>query len=285
VGLSSSQASRLKCAERQEVDEMLKPTSPPDSFEAFMSRAFYREPRIAYVLPDEAARPDVLPLFFRSVLIPAAQTCGEIYTSLNGCALSGLHSLRSSPRMEGCSLWISPGRFLASIRMVRSRMHALLPNLEPSSWMRWANLSANMEEIHRRLAKGHHWYLLGFGIEPSRPHDRSELKPDGAAQPSIEDVSGVLIDPVLSRADRDRQVCYVENFDETRLSFYEDRGFRIAGAGRVPGGGPNFWAMIRRPPSRFGYQQNTLRTDSGAPGRCGCLGGLLYRHQNETKNL
>lgn len=220
---------------------MLRPTSPPGSFEALLSHAFYREPRVAYVLPDEAARRDLLPLFFRSVLIPATQTCGEIYTTL---------------QIEGCSLWISPGWFSALVRMVWTRMHVLQPNLQPSNWMRWANLSASMEEVHRRLAKDHHWYLLGFGIKPSRPDSRSERMTD-KSQP-IEEVSGVLIDPVLSRADRDQHACYVENFDETRLSFYEDRGFRIAGAGRVAGGGPNFWAMIRRPTSRFAYQRNTL---------------------------
>jgi len=28
-----------------------------------------------------------------------------------------------------------------------------------------------------------------------------------------------------------------------RLGFYEDYGFRIAGAGQTSGGGPSFWAM------------------------------------------
>jgi hypothetical protein len=180
------------------------------------SRAFYRDPRVVYVLPDEAGRRDVLPLFLRSVLIPAAQTCGEIYTTA---------------KVDGCSLWISPGLFSAWVGMVRTKMPALQLKLAPSSLMRWATLIATMEEVHRRLAKDAHWYLLALGIQPSRP----------------DDVSGVLVDPVLSRADRDQHTCYVENFDEASLSFYENRGFRIVGAGRVPRGGPNFWAMIRRP--------------------------------------
>jgi hypothetical protein len=39
--------------------------------------------------------------------------------------------------------------------------------------------------------------------------------------------------------------CYLETFSEKRLAFYKNYGFRITGAGRIPGGGPNFWAMTR----------------------------------------
>ena len=212
------------------------------ALEASLSRTFHREPRVAYVLPDETARRDVLPLFFRSVLIPAVQTCGEIYTM---------------PQVEGCSLWIRPALFSALAGMVRTRMQALQSTLEPSSLRKWATLSANMEVVHRRVAKDAHWYLLALRIKPSRPGDRSEWR-SHRAQPSIEDASGVLVDPVLSWADRDHHSCYVENFDETCLPFYEERGFRIAAAGRLPDGGPDFWAMIRRPRFRFAYRQNAV---------------------------
>lgn len=212
------------------------------ALEASLSRMFYREPRVAYVLPDETARHDVLPLFFRSVLIPAVRSCGEIYTM---------------PQVEVCSLWIRPALLSALAGIVRTRMQALQPILPPSSLRKWATLNANMEVVHRRVAKEAHWYLLALRIQPSRPENRSEWK-SHRAQPSIEDASGVLVDPVLSWADRDHHSCYVENFDETCLPFYEERGFRIAAAGRLPDGGPDFWAMIRRPTLRLAYQQNAV---------------------------
>jgi hypothetical protein len=46
-------------------------------------------------------------------------------------------------------------------------------------------------------------------------------------------------------AEGDVQSCYVETFNETDLPFYTESGFQIAGAGRIPEGGPNFWALIR----------------------------------------
>jgi hypothetical protein len=53
--------------------------------------------------------------------------------------------------------------------------------------------------------------------------------------------------PVLAKADWDLQSCYVETFDEGDLPFFKQLGFQIAGGGRIPKGGPNFWAMIRPP--------------------------------------
>jgi hypothetical protein len=51
---------------------------------------------------------------------------------------------------------------------------------------------------------------------------------------------------VMARADLDRLPCYIETFNEKDLSFYENLGFRVEGAGEIRGG-PSFWAMIRAP--------------------------------------
>jgi hypothetical protein len=65
----------------------------------------------------------------------------------------------------------------------------------------------------------------------------------------LESVRRRLADtPLFSATDGDVQSCYVETFDETDLPFYRECGFQIAGAGRIPGGGPNFWILIRPSP-------------------------------------
>ena len=65
-------------------------------------------------------------------------------------------------------------------------------------------------------------------------------------KPSIGDraIGAALLEPVLSRADSSGLSCYLETFQETDLSFYESCGFRVQGAGQIPGGGPNFWALM-----------------------------------------
>ena len=95
---------------------------------------------------------------------------------------------------------------------------------------RYMRLGASVEEVRKRLVPGLHWYLMVFGAEASYPE---------------KSISETLIEPVLSRADSTGMPCYLETFSEKRLAFYKDFSFRITGAGRIPDGGPNFWAMTR----------------------------------------
>jgi len=182
-----------------------------------LSQAFHNDPRVAYILPEEVARRSVLPWFFRSVAIRASQLCGEIYTTAT---------------LDGGILWISPGHESTFARIVQTEMQAAQFKLRRPSFRRWINLRAHMEGIHRRVAKGPHWFLAALGVRSLN---------------TMKAISGALVEPVLSRADGDRLPCYVETFHEAFLPFYEECGFQIAGAGQVPRGGPNFWAMIRAP--------------------------------------
>jgi hypothetical protein len=75
-----------------------------------LSRAFYNEPSIRYMMPDERVRRALLPWFFSSVVIPASQLYGEIYTTAN---------------IEGGALWISPGRAFTFGRIVRTGILAV----------------------------------------------------------------------------------------------------------------------------------------------------------------
>jgi hypothetical protein len=182
-----------------------------------LSRAFHDEPSVAYVLPEKPARIDVLPRFFSSVVIRASQLCGEIYTTAN---------------LAGGALWISPGHAASFDRVLKTGMQAIASKLHGSSLKRWIKLSAHVQWVHRRLTAGPHWYLMALGVEPSHPEQV---------------VAGTLIQPVLSRADSDRPPCYLETFQERNVPFYAGHGFRIAGVGRIPDGGPVFWSMIRAP--------------------------------------
>jgi hypothetical protein len=180
-----------------------------------LSRAFHNEPRAIYVLPDEAARSAVLPRFFKSVAIRASQMYGETYTTTG---------------VNGGALWIGPGYASSLGRVLKTGMLEMPLKLGRSTLKRWINLSAHVQWVHRRLVAGPHWYLMTLGVEPS------------IAEPVI---AGALIQPVLSLADSDRLPCYLETFRERDLPFYEEYGFRIFGVGRVPGGGPVFWSMMR----------------------------------------
>jgi hypothetical protein len=118
-----------------------------------------------------------------------------------------------------------------------------VPNLGPfafsiayciSAWAslrRCINVGLQLDKVHERLIRGPHWRLLVLAAESSKPKENA----------------GELLAPVLSRADSDGLPCYVETFNESDLAFYKRYGFRIAGGGNIPRGGPDFWAMIRTP--------------------------------------
>src|SRR5262245_21875280 len=179
-----------------------------------LSRAFHNEPSVTYILPDEPARRAMLPWFY-SVALRASQHCGEVYTTTT---------------LDGAALWVSPGLVSTFSQIIRTAMQDAPFKLEPSSLSRWIHLSAHMERICRRLAGAPHWYLMSLGVAPSKPETT---------------ISGALIEPVISRADAHGLSCYLETFRAENLSFYQEYGFRIEAAGRIPKGGPEFWAMIR----------------------------------------
>jgi len=181
-----------------------------------LSRSFQNEPRFIYVIPDEQARRTFLRWFFQLVTIPASRLFGEIYTT---------------KQIDGASLWISPGKGLTFERMFRNGMQAMPFKWDDASLQRCINLGGSLEKVRHQLVAGQHWYLMALAVE--FPLDRSR-------------VSRFLTGPVMARADLDRLPCYIETFNEKDLSFYENLGFRVEGAGEIRGG-PSFWAMIRAP--------------------------------------
>jgi hypothetical protein len=191
--------------------------SHTEALATLLSRSFQNEPNFVYIMPDEQARRIVLRWFFQMVAIPASRIFGEVCTT---------------NQIDGASLWIRGGSGFPFERMIRNAMRGMPLKLDQASLRRWINLAARVGKARHRLVRGPHWYLLALRVETSI--DRCT-------------VSELLTGPLLSRADSDRIPCYVEIFDERDLSFYEDLGFRVEGAGGILQGGPSFWAMIRAP--------------------------------------
>ena len=171
-----------------------------------IASAFQDDTRFSYVIPDEHIRRSVLPWFFRSVVIPA-------------CSAQNI--------AEG-ALWIRPGETTVLRELLHSQIVAAPFDLGSSSLRRAFKLLSRIDEVHSRLVRGPHWYLLAH-----MGH------------------AALVLKPVLSRADSEGFACYVEVFDERNLSQYISLGFQFHGAGRVPGGGPNFWSMLRPPQNQI----------------------------------
>src|SRR5262245_3705332 len=154
-----------------------------------ITRAFYNDPGVRYILPDVRTRRAVLSWFFTSVAIRTSRLCGEIYTTMN---------------VDGGALWICPGVELTIGHAARTEMLSLPFRLDRLSITRWIDVSEYLESARRHLADELHWYLIALGTERSK---------------TGEAIRGALMAPVLAAADWDLRSCYVETFNERDLPF------------------------------------------------------------------
>ena len=183
---------------------------------ATLSRAFYNEPQFKYILPDEEMRRTHLPWLF-GYIARSSRLFGEIYTKED---------------IDGGAVWFGRGDTFTLERLVRTDILTTPFKWEWSSLRRCINLCARLKSVRDRLAKGPHLYLVVLGLKPG------QLEGAGAS---------ALFRHLMSRADSNGLPCFLETFRERDLPFYKDFGFRVEGAGRIPAGGPSFWAMMRPP--------------------------------------
>src|SRR5215468_9350432 len=101
-------------------------TSQHELLGSVLTRAFYDDPGVTYILPDARTRRSILSWFFNSVAIRASRLCGEIYTTAN---------------VDGGALWISPGVELTIRHAVKTEMLSLPFTLDRSSITRWINVN------------------------------------------------------------------------------------------------------------------------------------------------
>jgi len=198
-----------------------------DALASILSQACYKEPNITYLIPDVEARRILRPWLFVSV-IRAGQLYGEITQIEDG---------------RGAAVWISPLYDVSLSQVVRAALRSMPFAVERRIARVCMKMAATVQDVRRRLAPIPHWYLIALGAESRREKAIGER----------------LIEPVLLRADSAGTPCYLETFTEEGLRFYESYGFRIAGAGRIPGGGPNFWALMRAP-GEFGKWRCLLKS-------------------------
>ena len=183
-----------------------------------LARAFQDDPHWSWVLSCESRRTQVLPWFMEAW----AKYChkhGETYTTAG--------------KPEGAALWVAPGKYPESVVGMMVSGLILVPlKFGRAAFARLMRSLRYYERLHKRLVPPHHWYLATLGVEPER---------QGRG------IGSALIRPVLSRADAEGLFCYLETEKEKNLPFYQRHGFEVAAEDDLPGGGPHFWTMRRKP--------------------------------------
>jgi ribosomal protein S18 acetylase RimI-like enzyme len=179
---------------------------------ATLALAFFDDPVVAWIVPDEAWRFDVMRGFFRVGLDKLWLKHGLVYTTQQRVAVS---------------VWLPPGHAQASEEEAAEAM----PGFE-EAWgeygVQFGRLSEVTEEHHPQEL---HYYLPLIGTQPGWR---------GLG------LGSALLRPTLARCDDEGMPAYLEATTERNRALYERHGFVAIGPLELPDG-PTMQAMWREP--------------------------------------
>jgi len=182
-----------------------------------MGEAFLNDPVWKFLVPNDDRRARVVSLSM-NILVRYSLLYGEITTT---------------PTLDGVACWLPPGETTPIFsRLVLIGIRSAPLQLGWTGFRRYIAIENYCGEVHKRIVPGMHWYLWGLGVKPSR---------QGLG------IGGMLMQPVLARADTDRLPCYLETTNEKNMPFYEKHGFNVVSDGEVPRYGLHVWTMLREP--------------------------------------
>ena len=182
-----------------------------------LARAFYTDPMLLCLVPNDAKRAHLLPAFF-GLVVRYCLSYGEVYTT---------------SMLKGAACWLTPGNTTPTFaRILRTGVYVSPLDFGLAGLLRILQISAYTEAAHVRAAPEQHWYLWALGVDPPRQG---------------QSIGGMLLLPVLAQADADGLPCYLETENERNVPFYQKYGFQVVSEGEIPKGGLCVWAMLRVP--------------------------------------
>ncbi|OBA95761.1 GNAT family acetyltransferase [Mycobacteriaceae bacterium 1482268.1] len=199
------------------VEIELRPTRRADvrALSAVLARAFYDDPVMLFMQPDDNARAKALPAMFAAFTTHHfLSRGGSEVASRDG--VIGAATLWDPPGLRKSSRWETLRMFPTFVRHFRSRA-------EQSE-----AVTRTMEEAHPEEP---HWYLMVIGSDPS-------VRGAGFGQ--------ALMHSRLDRCDSERAPAYLEATKEELIPYYSRFGFEQIGEIQVPDG-PKMWPMWRQP--------------------------------------
>jgi len=176
-----------------------------------LQAAFWDDPLICWLLPDEASRSRRAAWLFRSLLAYRYVPMRTTWTTHD---------------QVGAALWAPPGHWRLPPRTVLRTSRLTLRALGRRAF---ASL-ALLEEVERHHPAEPHWYLSTLGTTPPA---------QGRG------VGSALMAPVLARCDAEGIPAYLESSKESNIPFYARHGFTVTGEIRAGKGAPTLWSMWR----------------------------------------
>jgi GNAT superfamily N-acetyltransferase len=191
--------------EGQLIDPVLRPATTEDvpRLRVVMAEAFYDDPILTWLMPNDAKRLARLRRFFGVELGHLALPRGRVWTT---------------GELSAAALTLPPGAWRVPIHTTLLEGTAFGIRLS-----RAARLGAAMEWRHGRDVRGPHYYFRDVGVLPA-------MQGNG--------LGSALMRPTLDRCDRESVPAYLEASSERNAALYERLGFRVTRELRVAGSPP-----------------------------------------------
>jgi ribosomal protein S18 acetylase RimI-like enzyme len=176
--------------------------------------AFHRDPLFEHALPDDQTRSQRMKSLF-ALNIKYGMQYGDVY----------------SASQNGLAIWLPPGNSKITVRRaLRVGMWLAPLKIGLRAVLRLGRLNTISKSLHERYAPNPHWYLFLLGVD---------LASQGRG------LGGLLLQPVLDKADAARLPCYLETNNPSAVWFYQRHGFDVAAEHQTIASGLCLWAMRR----------------------------------------
>jgi ribosomal protein S18 acetylase RimI-like enzyme len=181
-----------------------------------LARAFYDDPVMTWLLPDDKTRLAHLYRLFATMTRHHHLSRGGVEVACDG------------PGIGAAALWDPPNQW----RETRLAELAMTPGFLRVFGFRTAKGRAVQEVMKRAHPEEPHWYLATIGSDPT-------VRGQGFGQD--------LMHSRLDRCDAEYCPAYLESSKPENVPYYERFGFTVTGEIVLPQNGPPMWTMWREP--------------------------------------
>jgi ribosomal protein S18 acetylase RimI-like enzyme len=181
-----------------------------------LARAFYDDPVMIWLLPNEETRAAQLYRLFATM------------TRHHHLARGGVEVACDGPGIGAAALWDPPNQW----QETRRGQLAMTPTFVRVFGLRSMPGRAVLELMKRAHPEEPHWYLAVIGSDPT-------VRGRGFGQ--------ALMRSRLDRCDAEHCPAYLESTKHENVSYYQRFGFTVTREIVLPNDGPTLWAMWRAP--------------------------------------
>lgn len=200
-------------------DTILLQRSQIDRASRVLVEAFDKDPIFQYLGKKSQVNKNALK-YFCEIILHNSQRYESAYSNTSD--------------LTGVAAWIPPGKTEMSDLQFFSMFLFLLRKCGWRRSLRNLSLLSALNKRHQQEMTEPHWTLSLLGVDPTC---------QGRG------IGSLLIQPVLTKADRECVPCYLTTFTKAGVKFYQKHGFTVLWQGKILADSPCVWTMKRSPKS------------------------------------